>query len=246
MKCNCNCECCKCNDKCGQPSSEIKVYGTLVNATLNPELANNINPLIDPDPCQAKNEPANEVESGHNDALAYAYQIHDGRFRQDDENLQPWERFQDEINKRVTEIVYKPVEGEDPRTVINNLYYIDDNGDEVKVKNCDCDGGSEYDDQWLKDIIGANPTNTRANDLKAVDLDGNGQADNIGDIINFILNLAAKLKALQQTVNNHIANHPSGGGECLWKTVGDHVIPVDEAKKVYGAGFYDTTVSNPS
>lgn len=33
------------------------------------------------------------------------------------------------------------------------------------------------------------------------------------------------------------------GGDCLWKEKGDGLIPVNESKKVYGAGFYDTTVS---
>lgn len=33
------------------------------------------------------------------------------------------------------------------------------------------------------------------------------------------------------------------GGACVWKEEGDHVIPVNVNTKVYGAGFYDTTVS---
>lgn len=32
------------------------------------------------------------------------------------------------------------------------------------------------------------------------------------------------------------------GGACLWKEYNDGLIPVNESKKVYGAGFYDTTV----
>lgn len=233
MSCNCNCENCKCNDKCGQPSSEIKVYGTLVNATVNSELANNIDPCVDPDPCKAKNEPANDVEKGHNDALAYAYQIHDGRFKQDDTTLQPWERFQDEINKRVTDIVYDPTGAgvnNNPITIIENPYTHNSNGDLVPIGN-----SNPYDDQWLKDIIGTTPSGKQASQAL---LQGDFPSDESGDIIAYIRLLKAKIDNLQQQINNL----PSGGGECLWKTVGDHVIPVDESKKVYGRGFYDTEV----
>ena len=33
------------------------------------------------------------------------------------------------------------------------------------------------------------------------------------------------------------------GGACLWKEYNDGLIPANESKKVYGAGFYDTTVT---
>ena len=59
---------------------EIKIYGTLVNATVNGEVA----------------------DANHNDALGYAYQIYDDRFG----DSTPVNNFQDNINKRVTAISY--------------------------------------------------------------------------------------------------------------------------------------------
>ena len=34
------------------------------------------------------------------------------------------------------------------------------------------------------------------------------------------------------------------GGDCLWKETSDGLIPVEESRKVYGYGFYDTAVNN--
>ena len=34
------------------------------------------------------------------------------------------------------------------------------------------------------------------------------------------------------------------GGDCLWKKTSDGLIPVEESRKVYGYGFYDTAVNN--
>lgn len=59
---------------------EIKVYGTLVNATVNREVA----------------------DANHNDALGYAYQIYDNKFG----DSTPVNNFQDNVNKRVTAISY--------------------------------------------------------------------------------------------------------------------------------------------
>ena len=94
-----NCNCCNQTQtrRCGEGDGEIKIYGQLVNSTLDTTL--------DDANCQANNK---SYDTGHNDALAYAYQIHDGRFRADDENLPAHERFQDAINRRVTDITYDP------------------------------------------------------------------------------------------------------------------------------------------
>ena len=59
---------------------EIKIYGTLLNATVNQAIG----------------------DANHNDALGYAYQIYDDKFG---ENT-PVSNFQDNINRRVTAISY--------------------------------------------------------------------------------------------------------------------------------------------
>ena len=131
MNCNC-CNCSKNNNSCGEDSSKIKIYGQLVNVTLD-------NSLDDAN-CAADNL---DYATGHNDALAYAYQLHDGRFRADDENLPAHERFQDAINRRVTNISYDPT---------TNTTIIEGN---VNIPGVS--GGDSYNDAWLKAIIGTTP-----------------------------------------------------------------------------------------
>lgn len=59
---------------------EIKIYGTLLNATINAAIG----------------------DADHNDALGYAYQLYDNRFGEET----PVDNFQDIINKRLTAISY--------------------------------------------------------------------------------------------------------------------------------------------
>lgn len=59
---------------------EIKIYGTLLNATINAAIG----------------------DADHNDALGYAYQLYDNRFGEET----PIDNFQDIINKRLTAISY--------------------------------------------------------------------------------------------------------------------------------------------
>lgn len=89
-----NCQCCSCNgDICpnsampGNPKKEIRVYGTLMNWTLDPQRSNGN--TSDPD--------------FHNDAIAYAYQLYDNRFFPNQNTI---ENYQDMINKRLTAISY--------------------------------------------------------------------------------------------------------------------------------------------
>lgn len=69
-------------------SKEIKVYGTLVNYTTIPS--------------QENGGDQTRVDSQHNDAIAYAYQLYDDRFGATP-NVQ---NYQDYINKRLTDISY--------------------------------------------------------------------------------------------------------------------------------------------
>ena len=63
-----------------EANKNIRIYGTLVNHTVNSALSDN----------------------NHNDALAYAYQIYDDRFGANPNA----DNFQDAINKRVTAVSY--------------------------------------------------------------------------------------------------------------------------------------------
>ena len=60
---------------------EIKIYGTLLNATVNSQIGDAV----------------------HNDAFGYAYQLYDDKFEDPDANVN---NFQDVINKRLTAISY--------------------------------------------------------------------------------------------------------------------------------------------
>lgn len=68
-------------------SKKIKIYGTLVNNTLDRSLSGGA---------------FNSTDYSHNDALAYAKQLYDDKFG----DSTPVENFQDMINKRVTAIRY--------------------------------------------------------------------------------------------------------------------------------------------
>ena len=230
-----NCNCCNCSNNNSiscedEKHSKIKIYGTLVNVTLD-------NTLDDAN-CAADNQ---DYDTGHNDALAYAYQIHDGRFRADDENLPAHERFQDAINRRVTNIDFDPdtnittIEGD---THIENLYI--KKGDQwVKIEDA-----NSYDDAWLKDIIGTTPEGEQAsytllqNDFPGIET---------GDIIAYIRQLKAEIDSLKIRVTN--LENGGSANTCYWKVDNDNYLsPNNEAigatcQGVRGPGFYDTTVS---
>lgn len=80
----------------------IRIYGTLRNWTVNKDIAD-FNPTRQG--C-IRVRTSEKDGSGHDDAIALAYQLYDNRFRECDRDLNPWERFQDIINKRVTNIRY--------------------------------------------------------------------------------------------------------------------------------------------
>lgn len=217
-----NCNCCNCSNNnvinCEDENrKKIKIYGTLVNTTLD-------NTLDDAN-CAADNQ---DYDTGHNDAIAYAYQIHDGRFRADDENLPAHRRFQDDINRRITNIDY------DPENNVTLIFNKETNEWEI-LKNGD---STPYDDAWLKDIIGTTPDGEQAasNTLQG-DFD-----EESGDIISYIRLLKQKLCDLQVEINNL-----KNGGACLWTECngngGAGICPKNN-KVVYGPGFYDTEVSN--
>ena len=91
-------------------NKEIKIYGTLVNHTLDPNKAN----LTDP--------------TDHHDAIAYAKELYDDRFGMEKApHNTPCENYQDRINKRVTGITYH--DGNPGITTIEGDLVVTGNGD---------------------------------------------------------------------------------------------------------------------
>lgn len=212
-----NCNCCNCsknnNNSCGEDSSKIKIYGQLVNVTLD-------NSLDDAN-CAADNL---DYATGHNDALAYAYQLHDGRFRADDENLPAHERFQDAINRRVTNISY------DPTTNTTTI--------EGNVNITGVSGGDTYDDAWLKAIIGTTPAGQPTSSA----LLQSDFTEESGDIITYIRLLKQHICALEEQVA--ALQNALDTNTCLWKVDTDqYLAPNCNCRGVKGNGFYDTTVT---
>lgn len=72
-----------------EQKKEIKVYGTLMNHTIDPSIKG-----------------TDEIGTQHYDAIAQAWQLYDQYFRQSDNTMAPVERFQDVINRRLTAISY--------------------------------------------------------------------------------------------------------------------------------------------
>ena len=58
-----------------------------------------------------------------------------------------------------------------------------------------------------------------------------------------ITNITQEGNVVTFTWSDNSTTQINVGGACLWKENGDGLIPVNESKKVYGAGFYDTTVT---
>lgn len=123
-ECMNNCQCC-CNSSCpnyaepGMKGKHIRVYGTLLNHTLDVNKSNG----------------NTTDEDYHNDALAYAYQLYDNRFGATPATA----NYQDVINKRLTAITYADgittVGGD--LYVDGDIYYKDDNGNYVPVDLAD-------------------------------------------------------------------------------------------------------------
>lgn len=103
-----------------EQSKEIKIYGTLVNHTLDPNKSDSSDPLK------------------HHDAIANAKELFDERFHTESRynNESVVEKYQDRINRRVTGISYS--EGNPGETTIEGDLFVtgDTNiGGELKVQN---------------------------------------------------------------------------------------------------------------
>lgn len=148
-------------------SKEIRVYGTLVNHTTIPA-----------DGDRAR------VDSGHNDSIAYAYQLYDQRF-----GASPSvQNYQDNINKRVKGITYDPSTGR--TSVTGDLYVAGDlvvNGNVSGISLDDLDDvntSGQASGKYLKyDGIKWIPAYISANDIAEFDGFGSGSE---GQVIKYI------------------------------------------------------------
>lgn len=133
----------------------IRIYGTLRNWTVNKDIAD-FNPTRQG--C-IKVRTSEKDGSGHDDAIALAYQLYDNRFRECDRNLNPWERFQDIINKRVTNIEFvssalchKWADAEAYTKIVGPIaiQYTDNNG---TINPDNWKNGSDTDTVVLQDVL---------------------------------------------------------------------------------------------
>lgn len=235
----------------------IRIYGTLRNWTVNKDIAD-FNPTRQG--C-IKVRTSEKDGSGHDDAIALAYQLYDNRFRECDRNLNPWERFQDIINKRVTNIKF--VSKALCHEWADEEAYTEIDGP-IAIQYSDEDGNVDPEN-WK------NGADTEPVILQQILKWFKEKIQNIeGDIINIINRIIAlenrkvvtdvtydpttnKLK-IEYTKGdpsyitlNISAPAPTPTGEFLWEinpNDANGIIPKN-GKKVYGPGFYDTEVQNP-
>ena len=245
----------------------IRIYGTLRNWTVNKDIAD-FNPTRQG--C-IKVRTSEKDGSGHDDAIALAYQLYDNRFRECDRNLKPWERFQDMINKRITNIKFvskAPCHewaDQEAYTEIDGpiaIQYSDEDGnvDPENWKN-----GADTEPVILQEIL-----KWFKEKIAKIECDIININNKIQQILNDISNIINRITALENrkvvtnvtydsTTNNLKVEYTTGDpsyiplnmpspvtptGECLWETNPDDAngIRPKNGKKVYGSGFFDTTV----
>ena len=226
----------------------IRIYGTLRNWTVDKDIAD-FNPTRQG--C-IRVRTTEKDGSGHDDAIALAYQLYDNRFRECDRNLKVWERFQDIINKRVTNIkfVSKAYCHEwadaDAYTEIDGpiaIQYSDENGD---VDPNNWKNGSNTEPVVLQEIL-----NWFKQKIESIE----GDITNIINRIRILENRKVVTDIVYDDTTGILAVEYSdgdskqfqlqngGGGECLWTSYGNDGIVPKDGKKVYGPGFYDTEVT---
>lgn len=136
-----------------EQSKDIKIYGTLVNHTVDP----------------------NKSDATHHDALAYAKELYDDRFGMEKApHNTPCENYQDRINKRVKGITYQ--EGDPGVTTINGDLVV--TGDTNLEGGLEVDGNTVNHgdvvvegDTHVTNLYVSGETDLTLNDLKDVDVD---------------------------------------------------------------------------
>lgn len=244
----------------------IRIYGTLRNWTVNKDIAD-FNPVRQG--C-IRVRTSEKDGSGHDDAIALAYQLYDNRFRECDRNLNPWDRFQDMINKRVTNIKFVSKAhchewaDEEAYTEIDGpiaIQYSDENGD---VDPDNWKNGADTEPVILQEILKwfKEKIEKIEGDIININNKINNIINQINDIINRIIVLENRKVVTDVTYNSttnkltvtysdnttkdiQLQSGEGGGGEpCLWEVNPDdnNGIRPKNNKKVYGPGFYDTEV----
>lgn len=90
--------------------------------------------------------------------------------------------------------------------------------------------------------VQGNNNNTNSDQLTITPSSGNPWTISLANP-KHITNITQEGNVVTFTWSDNSTTQINVGGDCLWKENGDGLIPVNESKKVYGAGFYDTTVS---
>lgn len=248
----------------------IRVYGTLRNWTVNKDIAD-FNPTREG--C-IRVRTSEKDGSGHDDAIALAYQLYDNRFRECDGNLKPWERFQDIINKRVTNIKFVSKAhchewaDEEAYTEIDGpiaIQYTDEDGnvDPENWKN-----GADTEPVILQEIL-----KWFKEKIEKIEGDIININNKIQQILNDITSIINRIIALENrkvvtdvtydsTTNKLKVEYTTGDPSYITLDIPEPVTPTGESlweinpndnsgirpknnKKVYGPGFYDTEVQNP-
>ena len=238
----------------------IRVYGTLRNWTVNKDIAD-FNPTREG--C-IRVRTSEKDGSGHDDAIALAYQLYDNRFRECDKSLKPWERFQDMINKRVTNIKFVSSShchewaDKDAYTEIDGPIAIQYSDEDGNVDPENWENGSDTEPVILQEIL-------KWFKVKIENIENIINNFDLTEILNRITILERRKcvtdvsydpannkltityssgnpKEIQ--LNNGGGNTPSTG-DCLWETYTGNAgagIRPKNSKVVYGPGFYDTEV----
>lgn len=229
----------------------IRIYGTLRNWTVNKDIAD-FNPTRQG--C-IRVRTSEKDGSGHDDAIALAYQLYDNRFRECDRNLNPWNRFQDMINKRVTNIKFVSKAlchewaDEEAYTEIDGpiaIQYSDEGGnvDPENWKN-----GSDTEPVILQEILQQMKQEIEHLEYEINILKNQKRVtkveveDALGGPGQYLVVTYSNGEVIQFDISGPMPIGPVEG-ESLWEANPDDAngIRPKNGKKVYGSGFFDTTV----
>lgn len=229
----------------------IRIYGTLRNWTVNKDIAD-FNPTRQG--C-IRVRTSEKDGSGHDDAIALAYQLYDNRFRECDRNLNPWERFQDIINKRVTNIKFVSKAhchewaDADAYTEIDGPIAIQYSDEDGNVNPENWKNGSDTEPVILQEILQQMKQeiehlkyeiNILKNQKCVTKVEVEGVVGGPGQ---YLVVTYSNGDVIQFDISGSIPISPVDG-ESLWEPNPNDVngIRPKDNKKVYGPGFYDTEV----
>lgn len=200
-----------------EQSKEIKVYGTLMNHTID-----------------STKEGVDKYGTHHYDAVAYAWQLYDDKFGQPI----PVDNYQDVINKRLTAISYIDEVGKDPCTIIKNpdgsdgtpyMLIVEGNtnigGDLHVDENLTVEGDTNLGDV----VINGDISGIDLGDLDDVD-DNVSDPSNEGKVLKFVNNEWVAADSGIDHLNDIgdvNANQPDGGAFLIYDDVNEEWKPSD-------------------